>query len=71
MDSRSISILRNNFSPNLVPEISDPSSVVILNLTPGAGAVAFTTLEGVEDSKLSITLKQYNDYLRKYENSGI
>ena len=48
MDSWSISILRKSFSPSLVPEMSSPEEVVILSLTPGDGAVAFTTEEGVD-----------------------
>ena len=48
IDSVSISILKNSFCPSLVPEISSPVEVVILSLTPGAGAVLFRMEDGVE-----------------------
>ena len=48
MEARSISILKNSFSPSLVPEMSSPVAVVILSLTPGAGAVLFKTDDGVD-----------------------
>ena len=48
IDFLSISILKNSFSPNLVPEISSPVDVVIRSLTPGEGAVEFKIEEGVE-----------------------
>ena len=48
IDSPAISILKNSFSPNLVPEMSSPVEVVILSLTPGEGAVEFKIEEGVE-----------------------
>ena len=66
IDSLSISILRKSFSPNLVPEMSSPSSVVIRRRTPGDGAVAFTTLLGVDPSTGSMVLNSKSMLLYKY-----